>query len=79
MFLSRQICSSTLPLHPVMPLLIEVYVNSILLPPAKGNFCDTFNEPITEDEIMAVFSLSTFKDKILPAFKVCAFIVVIYG
>ncbi|CAL4223863.1 unnamed protein product, partial [Meganyctiphanes norvegica] len=59
----KQICASTTPLHPVMAQLVEVYVNSILLPASKSGLTDTFNEPITEEEIMAVFSQSIFTEK----------------
>lgn len=55
----KQICNSVPPLHPVLPALIEVYVNSILTPASKGSY-DTTNEPITEEEILAVFSKSVF-------------------
>ncbi|XP_068239156.1 integrator complex subunit 2 isoform X2 [Palaemon carinicauda] len=59
----NQIRASTTPLHPVMPQLIDVYVNSIILPASKGGPTDTFNEPISEEEIMAVFSQSIFTEK----------------
>ncbi|KAG7159541.1 Integrator complex subunit 2-like, partial [Homarus americanus] len=59
----NQICASSTPLHPVMPQLTEVYVNSIILPGSKGAHTDTFNEPISEEEIMAVFSQSIFTEK----------------
>ncbi|XP_071540671.1 integrator complex subunit 2 isoform X2 [Panulirus ornatus] len=59
----NQICASSTPLHPVMPQLIEVYVNTIILPASKGGLSDTFNEPISEDEITAVFSQSIFTEK----------------
>lgn len=32
----KQICACTTPIHPVMPALIEVYVNSLILPPSSG-------------------------------------------
>ncbi|XP_047468761.1 integrator complex subunit 2-like isoform X2 [Penaeus chinensis] len=59
----NQICASVTPLHPVMPQLIDVYVNSIILPASKGGLSDTFNEPISEEEIMSVFSQSIFTEK----------------
>lgn len=43
------------PLHPVLPALVEVYVNSILMPAGKSPQENT-NQPISEDEIRAVFS-----------------------
>ncbi|GIY57043.1 integrator complex subunit 2 [Caerostris extrusa] len=55
----KQVCCTIPPLHPVLPLLIEVYVNSVLIPSSKGSI-DTTNEPITEEEILAVFSKSVF-------------------
>ncbi|XP_022248205.1 LOW QUALITY PROTEIN: integrator complex subunit 2-like [Limulus polyphemus] len=55
----RQICNTVPPLHPVLPPLIEVYVNSVIIPSSKSAQ-DTTNEPITEDEIMAVFKNSIF-------------------
>uniref|UniRef100_T1IXD4 Uncharacterized protein n=1 Tax=Strigamia maritima TaxID=126957 RepID=T1IXD4_STRMM len=55
----RQICNSEPPLHPVLPPLIEVYVNSIIVPGAKGQ-PDATNEPISEEEILAVFHNSIF-------------------
>ena len=48
----RQICSSATPLHSLMTPLIESYVNSIIVPTAKT---DRTNEPISEQEILAVF------------------------
>lgn len=49
----RQFCCSIPPLHPVLPALVEVYVNSILMPAGKQ---ENTNQPISEDEIRAVFS-----------------------
>lgn len=46
------------PLHPVLPLLIEVYVNSVVLPNAKTS--DFTNKPLTENEIRRVFRSSIF-------------------
>ncbi|CAB0002154.1 unnamed protein product [Nesidiocoris tenuis] len=51
----RQICVSVPPLHPVLPALVEVYVNSILHPAGKGPQENT-NQPMSEDEIRAIFS-----------------------
>lgn len=55
----EQVCCTVPPLHPVLPALVEVYVNSILIPSSKGSV-DTTNEPITEEEILRVFSKSVF-------------------
>lgn len=56
----KQICSTDSPLHPVLPLLIEVYVNSILIPNSKAS--DHTNEPMSETEIRLVFQNSVFGD-----------------
>ncbi|CAH1791964.1 unnamed protein product [Owenia fusiformis] len=48
----KQLCSSTTPIHPLLPPLINVYVNSIISPSNKS---DHTNSPITQKEIMTVF------------------------
>lgn len=53
----RQIVSSTTPLHPVLPALIEVYVNSIVAPMAKGPLEHT-HKPLSEEEVIRVFQKS---------------------
>lgn len=53
----KQICNSTTPLHPVLPALIEVYVNSIINPQAKGPIEHT-HKPLAEREILLVFQNS---------------------
>ena len=50
----QQICNSSAPLNPVLPPLIETYVNSILIPCAKNSQGYT-NEPISEQEMLSVF------------------------
>lgn len=55
----RQICNCTSPLHPVMPALVEVYVNSILVINNKGTN-EYVNKPIMEEEIRRVFRNSIF-------------------
>ena len=59
---SRQICESTTPLHPVLPALIEVFVNSALVPASNRASPDgqTVNEPISEHEIRVVFQNPVF-------------------
>jgi len=59
----RQICSSSAPIHPVLPALVEVYVNSVLVPPSgRGQqpqqqpISEMTNEPISERDIKAVFA-----------------------
>lgn len=54
----KQICSSVPPLHPVLPALVEVYVNSILVTSNKTS--EHTNKPITEDEIRRVFQNNVF-------------------
>lgn len=53
----RQIVSSTTPLHPVLPALIEVYVNSIVAPMAKGPLEHT-HKALSEEEVIRVFQQS---------------------
>lgn len=53
----RQICNSSTPLHPVLPSLIEVYVNSIIVPGARSNFEHT-HKPLSKEDIMRVFRKS---------------------
>ncbi|CAH0551787.1 unnamed protein product [Brassicogethes aeneus] len=55
----RQICTSVSPLHPVLPMLVEVYVSSIILPNAKSSEQHT-NKPLSENEIRRVFQSSIF-------------------
>ncbi|XP_050502196.1 integrator complex subunit 2 [Diabrotica virgifera virgifera] len=50
----KQICTSVSPLHPVLRMLVEVYVNSIILPYVHTN------KPLTENEIRKVFQSSIF-------------------
>ena len=50
----KQIVNSTTPLHPVMPALIEVYVNSLIAANAKVST----EQPLSEAEIQKVFSKS---------------------
>ncbi|XP_060533050.1 integrator complex subunit 2-like isoform X2 [Cylas formicarius] len=54
----KQMCTSVSPLHPVLPMLVEVYVNSIMLPNAKNT--EQTNKPLTENEIRRVFQSSIF-------------------
>lgn len=53
----RQICNSSAPLHPVLPPLIEVYVNSIIVPNAKGPVEHT-NKPLSKEDVLRVFKNS---------------------
>lgn len=54
----KQICTSVSPLHSVLPLLVEVYVNSIILPNSKN--AEQCNKPLSENEIRRVFQSSIF-------------------
>ncbi|KAL1502585.1 hypothetical protein ABEB36_007708 [Hypothenemus hampei] len=53
-----QICTSVSPLHPVLPMLVEVYVNSIMVPHGKN--LEQTNKPLSENEIRRVFQSSIF-------------------
>lgn len=50
----NQICTCTTPLHPVMPALIEVYVNSLIVSNVKA----AIEQPLSEEEIQKVFEKS---------------------
>ncbi|KAK9892719.1 hypothetical protein WA026_021910 [Henosepilachna vigintioctopunctata] len=54
----RQICTSISPLHSVLPMLVEVYVNNIIIPTSKN--AEYTNKPLTENEIRRVFQSSIF-------------------
>lgn len=54
----KQICTSVSPLHSVLPLLVEVYVNSIILPNSRN--AEQCNKPLSENEIRRVFQSSIF-------------------
>jgi len=51
----RQLCSTTAPLHPVLPGLVEAFVTSVLTAPSARAAADLTNEPLTETEVRAVF------------------------
>lgn len=55
----KQICNSTTPLHPVMPALIEVYVNSLV----ASNVKVVTEQPLSEEEVQNVFSKSVIQRK----------------
>lgn len=65
----RQICSSSTPLHPVLPSLIEVYVNSIIVPTAKGPVEHT-HKPLSKDDIMRVFRNSVIGSNLSSAKRI---------
>lgn len=52
----KQICASRAPLHPILPALVEVYVNSVIVPSCKSPAAhEMTNEPLSEEEIASVF------------------------
>ncbi|XP_035780824.1 LOW QUALITY PROTEIN: integrator complex subunit 2-like [Anopheles albimanus] len=51
----RQICNSVTPMHPVLPALIEVYVNSIIVPQQKGMLEQHTHKALSEQEIQQMF------------------------
>lgn len=55
----KQICSSVRPVHPVMPALVEVFVNTLIIPNPTGKISiDHMHRPFTETEILHVFRTS---------------------
>ncbi|KAF0293935.1 Integrator complex subunit 2 [Amphibalanus amphitrite] len=56
----RQICQSKTPLHPVLPSLIDLYVKSMLDTTQRPHLAEHTNQPIAEEQIAAVFSVSCF-------------------
>ncbi|XP_074643073.1 integrator complex subunit 2-like [Tubulanus polymorphus] len=48
----KQICQTTTPLHPLLPPLIEVYINTVLLPSSKTS---QTNDPFTDEEVQEAF------------------------
>ncbi|KAH9503168.1 Integrator complex subunit 2 [Bulinus truncatus] len=50
----RQICNSSFPLHPLLPQLIESYVNSVIPKTSKPEHT---NEPLSESKILALFDM----------------------
>lgn len=52
----KQICNSVRPLHPVMPALIEVYVNTLIIPNPQGKInVDHMHKSFSEMEILHIF------------------------
>lgn len=54
----KQICTSVSPLHAVLPMLVEVYVNSIIVTNSRN--AEQTNKPLSENEIRRVFQSSIF-------------------
>ena len=57
----RQLVSTSDPLHPVLPSLIQSFTSSLLLSPNSRANIESHNEPFTETEIRAVFSPPQFR------------------
>lgn len=68
----HQICNSSTPLHPVLPSLIEVYVNSIIVPTARGPVEHT-HQPLTQEDILRVFRDSVISNSLSKAKKIDEF------
>ncbi|XP_017062881.1 integrator complex subunit 2 [Drosophila eugracilis] len=65
----KQICNSVKPVHPVIPALVEVFVNTLIIPNPTGKVnIDHMHRPFTEAEILHVFRTSklTFFAEELP-------------
>ncbi|XP_037934107.1 integrator complex subunit 2-like [Teleopsis dalmanni] len=55
----KQICNSITPLHPVMPALIEVYVNTLITPNPSGKLnIEHIHKPFSKYEILHIFNAS---------------------
>nr|XP_039268166.1 integrator complex subunit 2-like [Styela clava] len=52
----KQICTTSSPLHPQLPSLIRQYVSTVVTPHTKGHDKGMLNNPLTEEEIMSIFS-----------------------
>lgn len=64
----RQLCAAAAPVHPALPQLIEVYVNSVLVPAVSNRgVTDQTNEPISEAEVRAVFRRPAAVAPVMPA------------
>jgi integrator complex subunit 2 len=71
----KQICVCTTPLHPVMPALIETFVNSILVPASSRGSSSNYeqtNEPISEKQVRAVFRKPAFVESNTICSTACA-------
>ena len=49
----RQLCHCTTPIHPITAPLIEAFVQSVIVPASRS---DSINDPISEQELSAIFS-----------------------
>lgn len=57
----HQVCECVPPLHPIMTSLIDAYVTSIIVSSSR-NASGTTNEPISEDDLLAIFSHKIYSD-----------------
>lgn len=55
----KQICQSKAPVHPILPLMIEAFVSSVITPSAKTLLSAT-NEPISESDLHSIFRHQIF-------------------
>ncbi|OWK14239.1 hypothetical protein Celaphus_00000649, partial [Cervus elaphus hippelaphus] len=67
----RQLCETSIPLHPQLLPLIDVYINSILTPASKSN-PEATNQPVTEQEILSIFQ------GVIGRFSITAQLLVLY-
>lgn len=49
----RQLCESAMPLHPLLPQMVDCFVSTLI---PKGVKVEQTNQPFTESEILAVYS-----------------------
>ncbi|XP_067638477.1 integrator complex subunit 2 [Eurosta solidaginis] len=55
----KQICNAIRPMHPVMPALIDVYVNTLIVPNPLGKInVDHMHKPFSENDILYIFESS---------------------
>lgn len=62
----KQICNSVRPLHPVMPALIDVYVNTLIVPNPQGKVnVDHMHKSFSESEILHIFRSNSTSTNVL--------------
>lgn len=57
----HQVCECVPPLHPIMTSLIDAYVTSVIVSSSR-TASGTTNEPIREDDLLAIFSNKIYSD-----------------
>lgn len=81
-FNCRQILSTSFPIHHVLPVLLEVYTQSILVQGPNTNMggskvvLELTNEPLTDEEVLSVFK--TFQSKSLVPQLLVLYYVLLY-